>query len=193
MSKFVIFRGPYRSEFCILGFIKGFENNYKLSKGHSVAKEWPDDVTFLMDPDFKKRIKLSDNLVNGNGYIIASPKLQDFLKKKEVPNIEFLPVQIVNHKKKVETTEYALVNQVTMQDCVDTKKSDLVWNKINPDDVSIVKKLVLNEGKVDPRASLFRMKHVVDLIIVRRDLADAITAEGFTGIEFIEIDEYEPG
>jgi uncharacterized protein DUF1629 len=186
-TNYVIFHGPMRSEFCVLGFLKGFPDGWKLKKGHSVAKEWPSDASFHMDPDFPRRIKLSDNLVNSDDFIVASPRLQEFLKQEKVPNLELLPVKVFNHKKKVATSEYSVVNQITTQDCVDSKASVVVWNKINPDDISRVEKLVLDDRKVDPAATLFRVKHLPAKILVRRDLAKKLLDRGFTGIEFKEV------
>ncbi len=88
---------------CILEFIQGFPDDFKLFKGHSVAKEWPANVSFKMDMDkhFKKHIKLTDHLLNSSNVIIASKRFQEFLRNEKVPNLEFLPVTIFNQQNKV--------------------------------------------------------------------------------------------
>jgi hypothetical protein len=190
-TNYLIFNGPMRTEFCVLGFLKGFPDTYKLNKGYAVTSEWPADVAFHMDPDFPKRIKLSDNLVNSNNLLVASPRLQALLKAEAVPNLEFLPVKIFNHKKRLESADYAVVNQVTTQDCVDQKASIIHWNNINPEDITKVDKLVLDDSKVDPKAALFRAKHLIAKILVRRDLAKKMLDAGLTGIAFKEISEHK--
>lgn len=190
-ASFVIFKGPMRTDFCLLGFIEGFEDDYKLMSGHSVTPDWPGDVSFTMDPDFKKRIKLSDNLVNSNDFLVASEPLQRFLQAEAVPEVQYLPVTIFNHKKKVEQDAYAIVNPVGLQDCVDLNASMVVMNSINPNYISIVKRLVVDESKISPESRLFRVKGLDTLIFFRRELADKIRTRGFTGIEFAEISSYK--
>lgn len=189
-SGYVIFNGPLRTEFCVLGFMQGFADDYKLMKGHAVSAVWPDDVSFHMDADFKKRIKLSDNLVNANDFLIASDKLQAFFKAEAVPQIECLPVVIFNHKKKAEPASYAIVNPLAVVDCIDHKASVVTWNSIVTENIDAVRKLALDESKIDRSLKLFRVKGLVDLIFFRRDLADKLRAQQFTGLEFKEIEKF---
>lgn len=186
----VIFNGPLRTDFCVLGFMLGFADDFKLMKGHTVGAQWPDDVSFRMDPDFKKRIKLSDNLVNSNKFMVASERLQTFLKAQAVPQIEFLPVTIFNHKKKAEAAPYAIVNPLAVVDCIDRAASTLKMNTIIPEDIDIARKLVLDPDAIPPQLQIFRAKGLVDVIFVRRDLAEKMRAQQFTGLEFKEVDKF---
>ena len=38
---------------------------------------------------------------------------------------------------------------------------------------------------------MFRLKRFWDITLVRRDLANAITAAGFTGVEWLEVSNYQ--
>jgi hypothetical protein len=190
-GNYVILSGLYRSEFCILGFIEGFEDDYKLFKGYPLAGDWPRAVSFRMDPDFKKRIKLSDHLVNSNNVIIASKRLREFFESENVPNLEYLPVTIIDHKKRVASNEYCIAHQVTTQDCIDLEKSEVVWSNIIPEDISTVKKLVLDEERIDDKAAVFRARRLVDPIFIRRDLAKKMEEQGFTGFGFGEVSDYK--
>jgi hypothetical protein len=189
-DRYLIWDADARSEYCVLGFLEGFSDGYKLKKGDSVASEWPDDARFSMDPDFKKKIKLSDNLLNPSRVLVASKRLADFFREKKVPNLEFLPVTIFNHKKKVASTEYSIVNLVTTQDCIDTKKSEVTWNNIDPHYISKMKQLVFNEKKIDKTALLFRAEHLSTQMFVRADFAAEVTAAGFTNVKFWPLSAY---
>lgn len=188
---FALMSLPMRSDFCVLGFIQDFADDFKLMRGHAVSFEWPSGVAFHMDPDFKKRIKLSDALLNANDFLIASVALRNLLEAEGVPDVEFLPVTVFNHKKKAEPHPYWIVNPVGLQDCVDLAASDLVMNNINPDYISVVKHLVIDETKVSPTAALFRARRLGTLLFVRRDLAQKIQAQSLTGLQFKEIDDYK--
>ena len=54
-----------------------------------------------------------------------------------------------------------------------------------------VKKLVLDKDKIDPSRHLFKLKSFYDCVVVRRDLADAISKQGFTGIKWVECEKYK--
>ncbi len=190
-SDYVIFNGPMRTDFALLDFIEDFADDYELMRGHAVAPDWPNDVCFRMSPDFKKRIKLSDNLVNSNKFLVASKPLQDFLLAEEVPDVEYLPLTIFNHKKKAEAAPYAIVNPIGTHDCVDLAASDVVMNTINSDYISVVKKLAIDPSKIGSTARLFRAKGLGTVIFFKRELADKVKAAGFTGIEFVEIADYK--
>ncbi len=186
-SKYQVFSGTARSQFCVLGYIEGFEDDYKLMKGIPVANYWPEDILIRMDPDFKTQIKLSDNLCNQHNVIIASKRLCDFLRKESVPNLEYLPIKVINHKKRPEKAEYWVVHLVSTQNCIDTRKSELEWNPVNKEDIATVRRLVFDESKIDRDAALFRAKHLKTAIFVRRDLAKKMQDGGFTGIALVEV------
>ncbi len=188
-SNFVVWGEDVSSGYCVLGYIEEFEDDWKLTNGTSLAAEWPDDVTLQMDPDFKKQIKLSDHLCNPCRVIIASPALRQFLEEQAVPNLEFLPVRILNHKGKVASDDYVIVNLHAVQDCLDLDASGVTWNEINPDYIIGFEQLVLDESRIDEEATLFRAKHYADQMFVRRDFAEAVSESGLTGIEFYELSD----
>ena len=185
----MIWDADSQSNYCVLGYLEGYSDDYKLMKGDSVAKEWP-DVAMRMDKDFKKQIKLSDNLLNPVNIIVASKRLCDFFRSKKVPNVEYLPVTIYDHKKKVASKEYSIANLVTTQDCIDTKKSEVTWNAIDSHYIASMKQLVFNEKKIAKDATLFRAEHLKELIFIRADLAKAVTDAGFTNVKFWRLSDY---
>ncbi len=179
------------SGYCILGYIEGYEDDWKLTNATSVLSEWPDDVTLRMDPDFKRQIKLSDHLGNPARVIIASLALRQFLEGRGVPYLEFLPIRIYNHKRKVASEEYTLLNLLGIQDCMDMDASGVTWNSILPEYIAEVDHIVLDEDRVEEGVVLFRAKHFAEAIFVKRDLADAILADELTGVEFLELEDWE--
>lgn len=186
-----LFFGNWQSNYCVLGYIENFEDDFMLTRGDSLAGAWPEDVSFRMDPDFPRQIALSDHLLNPENLIIASPALASFFKGVASLNLEYLPVTVYNHKGRVASDEYQIVHLINPQACIDTAASGVEWNSINPNWIDTVENLVIDESKIDPDVPLFRVKHLRDAIVIRDDLAEAIVDAGFTGIEFVEISEYE--
>ncbi len=54
-----------------------------------------------------------------------------------------------------------------------------------------VKQLVIDESKIAKNAVLFRAKHLVDGIFIRKDLVQKIKGKGFTGFSFWEVSDYK--
>lgn len=190
-KEYVLWGEDVSSGFCVLEYIDGFEDDWKLTNGASVAAEWSEEVSMSMDSDFKKQIKLADHLCNPCRVIVASPALRTSLEEWGVPNLEFLPLQIINHKGKLASDEYTIVNLVTTQNCIDTAASGVTWNSIMPEYIGSVEQIVLDEGLIGEDASLFRAANFAEPMFVRRDLADALLDAGLTGLEFYELDEWE--
>lgn len=176
---------------CSLNPIENVPDAHELRYGISRAKNFPKDALGRMNPEWKRAIKLSDMLDNADALIVASKRLKEFFESEKVPNVEYLRITVFNHKKKVASDEYYIVHQVGTQTCIDIKKSTITWNKINPNQISSVDKLVLDEKKIEPSATLFRATHLPPVIFIRRDLAKKIEESGFTGVQFEEVDKYE--
>ncbi len=188
---YLIWEHTVDDRLCSLNPLENVENAFELSYGVSRIDGFPPDASFRMNPEYKKAIKLSDALDNIVFLIVASKRLKEFFEMEKLINIEYLSVTIFNHKNRIASDEYYIVHQVGTQDCIDQEKSDFDWNIINPDQISSVDHLVLDESKVDPNAKLFRAKHLPSTIFIRKDLAEKIEATGFTGIRFEDIDSFE--
>lgn len=175
---------------CVLNPLEGVEDAYQLNYGISREHTFPEVALLRMNPEFKKAIKLSDALDNDNFLVVASKRLKEFFERENVPDVEYLRVTILNHKNQVASDEYFIVHQVGTQNCIDLEQSVIKWNLINSDQISSVKKLVIDESKINPNTKLFRAKHLPSTIFIRKDLAQKIEEVEFTGILFREIESF---
>jgi hypothetical protein len=178
---------------CVLTALQGVEDDYELLEGISRINGFPEDAYFNMDDDFPRNLQLEDFLLNENSLLVISDRLKAFLEAKKLKNNEFLPVHVVNHKGRKVREPYYIFHQVELQDCIDVSKSDLILNAIDPETFSFVYKLIIDETKIDPDVTVFRMKRYAELPIFKRDLAEGIQSEGFTGIRFGEIEDWDGG
>jgi hypothetical protein len=60
-------------------------------------------------------------------------------------------------------------------------------NPVDKDYFYEIKQIVLKPEKVNPQLEIFRIKGLFDQIIIRRDLAAAMDAQGFTGVAWTEL------
>jgi hypothetical protein len=157
--------------------------------GASRAKDWPKNPTAKMDPDYKKATKLADFLFCV-GPPVISPKLRQAIEALGQQKIEFLPITILDHKKKVATKDYVVMNPLEIIDCVDIKASKVEWNDDDHTMIAQMDSLVLRESKIAKHVLIFRAKFMESDILVRSEVADALRPQGLTGLHFIEQEDY---
>lgn len=175
---------------CRLEALQNVEKDFQLRRGISRINDFPNDACYHMSKNFKTYIKLQDSLKNIGGLLVVSNMLKDFLERENLKNNEFLLITIFNHKGRAIKETYWILHQVELQDCIDRDKSQYEIHDLDPGFLSFVRKLVLDETKIDPEVTLFRLKSYPNLVIIRKDLAEKITKAGFTGISFEEIENY---
>ena len=175
---------------CVLKDLRGLEKTFRLNNGTPLAAGFPGDVAFHMHPDFPTDLLLVDNLLNSDMVIVASKRLQDCVRAQSPSEVEYLPVKIIDHKGRIASKDYAIIHPVRPVDCIDKQHSVFETNPIDPDDIETLEKLVIDEAKIPADRRLFRMQGFWGMTLVRNALAAAIAAGGFSGVEFLSIDDY---
>src|ERR1019366_10147436 len=172
MMDFVIWNSQYNEGECVISNPAGFKDQFLLLEGVPLLNEWPEDVVCKMSPQYPKDVKLTDNLYGGN-YAVISKRLKDkTVALAGASQVEFLPVSVLNHKKRVASKDYFVMNPVGTLDCIDIEKSGVVWNALNKGLISQVEQLILKGDVVPPEVGVFRPTNMAHVILVRRSLAD---------------------
>ncbi len=177
--------------FAVLTTIHNVKDAWEIAKGIPRAKGFPKDAFFEMDPKFKKFVALADNMKNRERMLVTSKKLKDFVEARAPKRVEYLPVGLVNHKKKPVPDPYFVVHPLEVVDCIDTKRSDLQWNAIDKEKIASLNKHVLKPNAIDGKHLLFRPKHLEYYVMVLPELVDAILQAGFTGVRFTPVASFE--
>jgi hypothetical protein len=189
----VIWRHNPGSKYCVTLVLEGVERPWEISKGIPRAHDFPSGAQFTMDKQFKKQVALSDNIANSEGMAVISLPLRTFLEEQKLAQVEYLDVTLVDHKGKPVKEKYFILHPTVVVDCIDTQNSKVTWNAnaIDPEMISSIGNLVFKPNSIDPALAIFRPKHKERRLFVRRDLADAIQAKGFTGVMFLEPSEFK--
>jgi hypothetical protein len=191
-SNYVIwsaFADPTRN-FCVLDELENVRKSYQLNEGISRLQGFPDTAQFQMDPEYPKAVVLPDNVRNVDSVAVVSNNLKEFIESWQPRDVEYLPVKIIDHKGKVASEKHFVVNPINLQDCLDTNKSGCKWSDIVRDKIYELEKLIIDESRIAAETLVFRMKYYYRPILVRRDLADAISQQGFTGVLWTELDKF---
>lgn len=190
MSRFVILGfepGEYAAE---LGIVEGVEDDWELLRGVPRRATWPREAAFRMDENFPDDLQLEDVLRTGQRVIVASRRLVELLEARAPVNNEFLPVTIFNHKGRRVREPYWIVHQVQLQPCIDEAASVFEPNAIDPNLISDVERLVVDETRVPPEVRLFRMARYPFIPLIDRSLAEEIVTRGFSGLRFDEVEDF---
>jgi hypothetical protein len=175
---------------CRLAVIQGYERSFELAYGISLAAVFPKDARAPMDSDFKKATALTDDLSNMDSAKVCSKRLVEFLKARDLRHVEYLPLTIVNHKGKVASTDYFIVNPVGLVDALDLAASKPVYNSIKKSMINRVARVVLDPRRLDPERKVFRLTGLFHPVLIEKGLADAMAAAGLVGPYFKELESF---
>ncbi|MDH5179687.1 MAG: hypothetical protein OEZ39_17680 [Gammaproteobacteria bacterium] len=161
------------------------KNRYRARPYESIST----NAYVTMDDSFPKDKKMADNIrVIGAGFVISG-RLKEFLESKQIVNVQYIPITIINHNGNAEDAEYFVLHPHGAIDCIDMENSVFEWCTIDPKTIDYFDEFVINEDKIDPNRLLFRPKYYSEIVLIRKDLAEEIVALGFTGIDFEEAEE----
>lgn len=189
-SNYVVWRFHRVPNSCVLDQLSGVLKTYQIRKGIPRAEGFPSDAKFSLDPDFPNDTLLVDAFDNVYRMVLISPALKKFLDTRGLVNVEFLPVTIMDHKGKPRAN-YFIVHPICPVECLGLAASGAKWHPVNKETIDTVERLVLEPDKIDPNLQIFKIKFYYDYVLLRKDLADAITAEGFTGIRWVGTDDFK--
>ncbi len=161
---------------------------YQLKQGKSRSEGWPEGVTFEYSRDKPEGMELTDWIDNSKSWMIISAAFRKLLEAFPVTDVEYLPIQLQNHKKKVTSTEYSIGNFTKLVEAVDREQS--VFKEAGGD-ITRFDKLVLRPDIVRSGPPLFRLKERAILVLGREELVKKLQKAGMTGVTFVETDNYK--
>jgi hypothetical protein len=159
--------------------------DYKIAQGETIAAEYPADVRMYMDKA-NPGVKLSDLVANSRGIIIASKPLKEGIERVNTAPTEYLPVSIYNHKKRLASAAYFIINPLGAVDCLDLQRSEIEWDGA---DVVSIEKLVLDPGKLKGVPDLFRIKEDLMQYVMSEKLARSLVPLDPSNFYLIELEQ----
>ncbi|AKV01126.1 hypothetical protein AKJ09_07789 [Labilithrix luteola] len=190
MSNYVIWRFESYPKALALKDLSGLEKSYRINNGEPLEASFPSNVTYHQHADYPDDVALGDTLLNSDMLIVGSKRLASFLASRSIPKLESLPVRIVDRKGSELSSEYSIINPIEPIACLDTGASVYETDLLDPDSIDNVTKLVLDESKIPADRLIFRMQGYWNTTFVHRSLAQAIAAQTFSGIRFLELSAF---
>jgi hypothetical protein len=161
------------SEYCFLhAYPEGLGiHTYKLAEGEPVGAEYPTDACIYMDPK-EKGIELPSLIGNTCSMLLVDRPTKEVIEQINKAQTQYLPVKIYNHKKRLASADYFIVNPLGTYDCLDTKQSGIEYEDGEVVDVD-EEALVLDRKKMKKAPALFRVREDPGIYVVSEDIVDA--------------------
>ena len=180
------------------------------STGMRVGELHDTSVTFSMAREVRGKM-IPDLIRQVIGQFIVSPLVADVLKSVVNTEVEYLPVSLCNHRKKIVKNDLILVNVIGYYDCVDRTKTgghptgdlaalenltavkkDLPRREYEDDnfpDYEYVQitRLFLRPERTPTDANLFRLRSYIRALIFREDVVARLTEAKVTGATFVPL------
>jgi uncharacterized protein DUF1629 len=160
----------------------------RMDQGESLVKKIKPGTTFSFHPDYPNGRTVLDAFANAFGGFPVSPKVKEIFEAE--PSIEFIPIKIADHRKKVVATDYVLANPLGLVDCIDMKKSEVVMDSLDPTEIFGIDKLVLMPGKIPKDRHVFRVVGRPSMLLLSPKIMKAIEAAKPTGVECFPADGF---
>jgi hypothetical protein len=190
-SNYLVWRYQPKARACRLEELTGIESGVPLRYGETLAATFPKKANFRMDRDRPRDTLLLDAVSNVDALIVAAPRLRAVLEEESLEKVEYLPVAISDHKKKIASKDYVIVHPIEPVDCIDQDESVLEWSVIDTEKIEVLEKLVIDENRIPKTRKLFRVHHIPDVILAHRSLVSRIEAARITGVQFVDIDKFK--
>lgn len=158
--------------------IKGFTARSQLFEGEKLGKRYPRDARIYMDGDHQGT-KLSGVIGNTDNNWLVHQELKALIERHCGDTVEYLPVSIYDHSKRLASDAYFIINPLAKVDCLDRKKS---YYEVDDDDRNRFYEVepVIVPKKIAKAPQLFRIKQCPEYMVMRFELANEITRGRFT-------------
>ncbi|MBU8900275.1 hypothetical protein KRR26_32175 [Corallococcus sp. M34] len=163
---------------------------WKFNAGEPLGRQFPSGGKVSFSDHFPDRRKVYDFVRNTVGVLLVSSRVKQVLDALKVENVEFLPLTMCDHQWNPIAEGYGILNVLGAQDAIDMEKSKYRMSNLVKTDIARMKSLVLTENQIDPKADIFRAKHMMELILVSGRVLEALEKAGVTGLKALPANGY---
>ena len=144
--------------------------SYIFSKGVAAeADDFPADLrVYMSDGDGGRQVP--DLVGNVYHWLIVSGRLKAAIGAINRGPVQYAPIRIFNHKRRLAADDYFVVNPIGTIDVVNEAKSEIEWLE---GEVVGVDRYVLDPKKLGHAPDLFRLKHDPFEYVVSERMLDA--------------------
>jgi hypothetical protein len=158
-----------------------------LSEGDPIGDRYPANARISLRPSYPG-IRLSSLLGNCLCFLIVNTAIKDIFVAEAKAAVEALPFTLLNHKKRVHSRDYWIINPLAIVDCVDKEHSEIVYFDESKTTVVAVNKFVFDARKLEGQPPLFRVPEARTEYFITVELARALKQHDFSNMRVSEIE-----
>lgn len=152
--------------------LEGFD--YKMALGEAIGEQYPEEAEIYLQPE-SPGIKLAPLIGNTLSYLIVNSEIKELIARHTTDEIEYLSFTLYNHKNRVHSTDYWIINPIGTHDCLNRQASEIRFVDSNPANAVVaVRKYVLDPQKLEGAPDLFRIPEAPKEYFVSETLARAL-------------------
>lgn len=184
---FILTAQPHPDSCVLDRYPAHFEHIWQATEGVLLGGRYPSrPLRFEMSRRVGGK-RLLDCIENTLGYLIVSEIVREVLEAQATTAIEFLPIQLVNHKGRMEPRRFFITNVLGQVDCIALARSRYEESALRPGELCDLTTLALAPEQVDPERNIFRLARRPRVILIREDLASALRQSGVQGLAFLPL------
>ena len=187
MNYFVINTSPSEDRsLCFLEYSPEGTGDYthRMAMGDAMGDRYPKNAKVYLTKTYPGT-KLASLLGNLDSFLIVERSLKEVFAATGVP-MECLPFTLHDHKKKVLSRDFFIINPLGTFDCVDRKKSQIEYDG---DDVVGINKLVLDPKKLKDAPDFFRIPEAPFEYFISQNLLKKLQALKPTNVFLKDVDK----
>jgi hypothetical protein len=162
-----------------------------MARGERIGDRYPTDAKIYLRPK-SPGIKLASLVGNTQSYLIVSTEVKNvILEHCAQCDLEMLSFTLYNHKKRIHSSDYWIINPIGYLDCVNLAASDIRYLSTDPTKIVAVRKFVLDTNRLENAPDLFRVPEDREKYFISARLAKAFQERQFTNVILTEVDQAE--
>src|ERR1700691_4615295 len=166
---------------------------YCIARGERIGDRYPAESRIYL----KKKspgIKLSPLLGTTRRYLVVNTAMKNVtLEHCAQCDIETLPFVLYNHKRRVHSTDYWIINPIGYVDCVNRAASDIRYLSSDPTKVVAVRKFVLDPKRLENGPDIFRVPEDRGKYFISQATGKGWQEDNFSNVFLIEVEQREAG
>ncbi len=166
------------------------KRKYQLLQGVERLETWPEHVPLRFSPHRPEGLFLPDTVNNAFGWHLVSGACKAVLEAVPIEDVEYLPVTILNHRDRVASDDYWILNLLHLTPAVDREASEFDVDAADDSKISKFDRLVVTGAVWESGPALLRLEERPRLVLVRDDVVAQLDAAGLTGNAFVPTDDY---
>lgn len=153
---------------------------YMMAKGKPATPYYPSEPKVLLREEHPG-IKLTSLLSTTVNYLIVSSAMRKVIEGLCTGvEMEYLPIHLYDHRERLYTKDYCIINPLGALDCLDVEASGIEYGKEGS--VIDIQEFILDAAKLEKAPPLFRIDKQPARLVVDERFMQAVAEHGFTNV-----------